>query len=254
VRLIGIDCATKDNKVGVAAGTFESGCVFVDDVRLCTREKTAAITICEWIRSMDSPVLIAIDAPLGWPVAMGLTLSAHSAGQELTVIPNTMFRRATDRFIHQELGKTPLDVGADRIARTAHAALALLGMLRRELGVAIPLAWSADDLLGISAIEVYPAATLVAHGFRSTEYKKPTQIKERQELLVSLGRVASLRGGVPKMEENGDALDAAICLIAAADFMAGRALAPPDHVLAAREGWIWAPPFRKDSEGHRTRP
>ena len=244
MRLIGIDCATKDANVGVATGTFESGGLLVDDVRLCTREKSAAITICDWIRSTDGPVLLATDASLGWPAAMGPTLSTHSAGQEITVASNTMFRRATDRFIQQELRKTPLDVGADRIARTAHTALALLGVLRQELGAVIPLAWSADDLLGISAIEVYPAATLVAHGFRSTGYKKPAQIEERRELLVSLEGVASLRGGVPEMERNADALDAAICLVAAADFMAGRALPPPDHALAVREGWIWACPFR----------
>jgi hypothetical protein len=59
---------------------------------------SAAITVCDWIRSADGPVLLAIDAPLGWPAAMGPTLSTHSAGDEITVAPNTMFRRATDRF------------------------------------------------------------------------------------------------------------------------------------------------------------
>lgn len=33
-----------------------------------------------------------------------------------------MFNRLTDRLIHQRIGKKPLEVGADRIARTAHAA------------------------------------------------------------------------------------------------------------------------------------
>jgi hypothetical protein len=47
------------------------------------------------------------------------------------------------------------------------------------------------------------------------------------------------------MEGNADALDAAICLVAAADFMAGRALLPPNHALAVREGWISARPFRR---------
>lgn len=95
MRLIGIDCATDDSKVGVAAGTIESGGPLVHDVRLCTREKSAAITICDWIRWTDVPILLAIDAPLDWPAAMEPTLSTHSAGQEITVAPNTMFRRAT---------------------------------------------------------------------------------------------------------------------------------------------------------------
>jgi hypothetical protein len=52
---------------------------------------------------------------------------------------NAMFRRTTDLFIQQKLKKTPLDVGADRIARTAYAALAILGTLRVELGM--PFRW-----------------------------------------------------------------------------------------------------------------
>ena len=55
---------------------------------------------------------------------------------------NAMFRRITDVFIQTRLGKRPLDVGADRIARTAYAALAILAILRVELGIPIPLAWT----------------------------------------------------------------------------------------------------------------
>jgi len=43
---------------------------------------------------------------------------------------NAMFRRTTDLFIQTTLKKTPLDVGADRIARTAYATVAVLGNLR----------------------------------------------------------------------------------------------------------------------------
>ena len=195
--------------------------------------------MCHWIRSFDGPVLIAIDAPLGWPAALGDTLGTHSAGQDITVGSNTMFRRATDRFIQQELHKTPLDVGADRIARTAHSALGLLGTVRRELSAEIPLAWFPDDVSTIAAIEVYPAATLVAHGFRSTGYKKPAQVKERRELLASLREVAHFSSCEPEMERNADCLDAVICLVAAADFIAGRAFPPSDLALSKREGWIW---------------
>jgi hypothetical protein len=42
------------------------------------------------------------------------------------------------------------------------------------------------------------------------------------------------------MERNADALDAAVCLLAAKDFLEGRAMPPPNRLLAEREGWIWA--------------
>ena len=65
-------------------------------------------------------------------------------------------------FIQQKLKKTPLDVGADRIARTAYAALHLLGSVRVQLHLSIPLAWAPTDISVVAAIEVYPAATLVS--------------------------------------------------------------------------------------------
>jgi hypothetical protein len=58
-----------------------------------------------------------------------------------------MFRRMTDRAIHKNVGRTPLDVGADWIARTAHAALRFLAELRRALPR--PVLGDADELRGL---------------------------------------------------------------------------------------------------------
>jgi hypothetical protein len=63
--------------------------------------------------------LDAIDAPLGWPKPLAETLIDHRAGLPIETPANAMFRRTTDLFIQRKLKKTPLDVGADRIARTA---------------------------------------------------------------------------------------------------------------------------------------
>jgi hypothetical protein len=38
---------------------------------------------------------------------------------------------------------------------------------------------------------------------------------------------------------NADLLDAAVCVLAARDFITGRAAPPPDRCLAEHEGWIW---------------
>ena len=71
----------------------------------------------------------------------------HSDGPCVATVPAIHFpsSRTTcsgvkaDRFIQQRTGKTPLDVGADRIACTAHAAFRIIGELRKKTGVAVPL-------------------------------------------------------------------------------------------------------------------
>ena len=92
----------------------------------------------------------------------------------------------------------------------------------------------------VSAIEVYPAATLVSHGLRSDGYKKRGQIAERVEILGGLQALVKLPNDLSNMERSADALDAAVCLLAARDFLTGQAMRPKDRVLAETEGWIWA--------------
>ena len=41
------------------------------------------------------------------------------------------------------------------------------------------------------------------------------------------------------MESKSDALDAVICLLAAQDFLIGKAMPPNNHAPALKEGWIW---------------
>jgi len=238
IHIIGVDCATENSKVGVARGSLDGGVARINEVVVCDKERSAADYIASWISSTD-PVLLALDAPLGWPQPLGVSLANHRAGDELFVAPNDIFRRATDRFTQRTLGKTPLDVGADRIARTAHAALRVLGELRRRLGQPIPLAWSPELTAGISAIEVYPAATLGVWGIRASRYKNPDQVDERREIIAALRPHFVLPADVTVLEHNADALDAAVCLLCAKDFLLGHASPPDDLSVAAVEGWIW---------------
>jgi hypothetical protein len=113
-----------------------------------------------------------------------------------------MFRRTTDLFIQARLGKRPLDVGVDRIARTAYAALRILGTLRVELGMPIPLAWAPADVSRVAAIEVYPAATLLAHRIRSIGYKKRHQIEQRGEIIEALRARLILNDSVPDLSKS----------------------------------------------------
>jgi hypothetical protein len=154
-------------------------------------------------------------------------------------VPDQLFRRETDRDVKRRINKQSLDVGADRIARTAHASLAFLEALRKATGAPLPLAWSSDSVPRHSVIEVYPAATLVAHGFKSSGYKKPEQVPERQRILSELGNVLALPRYQESMRNSADALDAAVCVLAGFDFMRGTCPAPADPERARKEGWIW---------------
>ena len=93
----------------------------------------AAHLVQECIRE-NSHILLALDAPLGWPEAMRTELRAHTAGGTLATARQRMFSRMTDRFVERSTGKRPLDVGANLIAKTAHWALELLEQIR-EVGV-----------------------------------------------------------------------------------------------------------------------
>ena len=243
VLIIGIDCATKDGKVGLALADYDAGGVCIKDARLGSVQHPVAATVERWLRERKGPALLAIDAPLGWPKPLSPSLADHAAGQVLDVTPDNLFQRTTDRFVQTQLSKRPLDVGADRIARTAHAALRLLGELSVRLGLAIPLAWR-SSFSGVAAIEVYPAATLMARAFRSSGYKKPKHAAERREVIASISREVSLGTYNDLLEGSADALDAAVCVLAAKDFLDNLAMPPLDLQLAKREGWIWTAPSR----------
>ncbi len=246
VRLVGIDCATQATQVGLAFGMVRARQLFVE--RVSSHKTWDAIDdeVARYIaEAPDGASLLALDAPLGWPSRMGDALHAHRAGVDFDAEANAIFRRRTDDVVADALGKRPLDVGAERIARTAHSALAFLGRLRRRHGTAIPLAWTQGSLEETSAIEVYPAATLAGRGLRSSGYKgtKTQAWEARQSILDSLGAEAPLDDALRAEALGSDhVLDAVLCLLAARDFVVGEVISPENRELAAREGWIWVRP------------
>ena len=245
-RLIGIDCATQAKNVGLACGLFKVGEVQIEEVLLGGKGISIVDTVAGWL-SNTTNALIALDAPLGWPLALGAELHRHAAGEPIHIEPNQLFRRETDLFIKRMIGKQPLDVGADRIARTAQAALVLLDEIRKAMDRDIPLAWEPGETSSLLAIEVYPAATLIAHAMQVPGYKRVDGQEARKELVRKLGRRISLPDNISLLEENDDAIDAAVCVLAAADFLRAEVYAPTDLSLARIEGWIWV----REGEGIR---
>lgn len=241
--IIGVDCATQAAKVGAALASFLGGQLSLLDVASRSTHADLIALLKNWIEHCPR-VLLALDAPLGWPDALSRALIHHGAGKPILESPDSLFQRLTDHIVDETCNQRPLDVGADRIARTAHAALQLLGDLSTALGQDVPLAWSAQFPERVAAIEVYPAATLKARDIQSSQYKKKglEDEKARRGIVESLSQHLMFQVDGSRLHTNPDVLDATICALAGADFLRGEVIPPTDLRLAHREGWIWVKP------------
>ena len=241
ILIFGIDCAAQEKNVGLAAGRFDGKKVRFTDLRSESPRRSVCARILDGL-SGASRALLAMDAPLGWPQSMGDELASHVAGRPIRTPPNDLFRRLTDHATRSSISKVPMDVGADRIARAAHAALRLIGEVEAGLGRRIPLAWAPPVGPGVWAIEVYPGGFLKANGVAAFGYKEPDAQGMRRAMLERL------RVFYPLEEPEGQdctvdqhLFDAALCVLSATDFLTGRS-APPGKAQRARavkEGWIW---------------
>ncbi|MBD3222430.1 DUF429 domain-containing protein [bacterium] len=242
ITILGIDCAVDPRRRGIARGRLRDDRCLVDAAWRGDRCDLPALV---GEARADGPVLLALDAPLGWPAALGAELEQHRAGAPIAATADAMFRRHTDRVVAARLGKTPLDVGADRIARTAHAALDQLAAVAAALGrPRVPLLWRPDRLRGVAAVEVYPAGLLVAAGATITTGYKPAAARAaRSRLLTDLARELDLAPAVHEAAvDDADRLDAVLCVLAGWDVVRGLAPGPArgrERTVAGREGWIW---------------
>ncbi len=239
IRVIGVDCATQPRNVGLALCSFTHGGPRVEEVVIGKSWPSIDEQVGRWL---SETTLIALDAPLGWPEPLSEALVDHLAGEELWSNANRLFRRTTDDVVAKALGKRPLDVGADRIARTAHTALGLIGRLRDAHRLPIPLAWEPGWVQGVAAIEVYPAGTLASRALPYSGYKgagsKVTALRERIVGAVVEEMKLDARA-TDAMIQSDHVLDAVLCALAGCDFLQGTVMLPDDLELARREGWIW---------------
>jgi predicted RNase H-like nuclease len=235
--LVGVDCAVDEQRLGLARGTLDAeGKLRIERVTLGTAGESAAASVSTWIAAAGQFV-IALDAPLGWPQPLAASLLSHRAGEKLDVARDVLSRRQTDRELRKELGRWPPEVGS--IARTGLAALELLAEIRGLSERPVPLAWKQGVDSG--AIEVYPAATLLARGLSGAGYKAKTSAarKARADLLQRLAAELTLDVAEALLTEDPNQFDALLCVLAAADFARAMCVDPTDRALAKREGFIW---------------
>jgi predicted nuclease with RNAse H fold len=236
VHVLGVDCAVRPENTGIALAEVGSELTILD-VRVGGRGDDPASIAAEMLSGSDRAV-VAIDAPLGWPSGLGTALASHRAGFPMLEASNSLFRRLTDDVVAQRTGKRPLDVGADRIARTAISALGFLDGLREATGWVLPVATQRDVGESPVVLEVYPAATLHVRGVRSSGYKGPQARPEREQILDALGLNLDARVRNAALASD-HVLDAILCCLATADYLTGPVFEPEDLDRARHEGWIW---------------
>ena len=282
-QIIGIDCAADPKNIAVAFADLKGETLTIQDVELgnsSTKDDRflRIQTLAEAIRSrINGPTLLALDAPLGWPAPMGDSLKDHHAGTlgGLPETAETLFRRRTDQFVVCRTGKTPLEVGANLIARVTHTALRLLNGLVRDESERKPLSRRCRLTNGVNTIEVYPAlagpkflrhksvttpvdweevaSELKAMKAIKSKAKEPrefvpwTQVCEKLEDGLSCGGL-TIRLDTPVKEKKESTrlrdhgLDAILCAWIGARFLRGHCEEPSEKIgddILAREGWIW---------------
>lgn len=236
--IVGLDAASQLKNFGFALGRCKAGKVKILAAGVLTDGVSVLHDCIADHVGKTEPILVAIDAPLGWPASLGEMLKMHTAGKFVAHKKDALFRRRTDEVVRGITRKAPMEVGADKIARATHSALEVLHQVRQTTGRALPMLWTAHDETG-GVIEVYPGAMLKAMGISATKYKEPHQLEAREQIATALHAIAPrLRKYV---EQKADVFDACLCLVAASDFLAGRCRVPTaaECPLAEKEGWIW---------------
>lgn len=264
VLIVGVDCAARASGTGLARALWEGGRTRLLELARGRGDKPmtsfAAPVLARWISAWPGPIALGFDAPLGWPTPLGRALRDHTAGAAFAHEPDDphrLWRRATDLAVKRLIGKTPLEVGADRIARAAKSALDLLRDVRATTGRAFPVTLQDGAPKRDCVFEVYPAAARSAHPGLPDEGKK-FEPSVRHALATALSEFLSMTSDhIDEMTASDHVLDAGLCVLAVTEVLENRAVppAPAEREAAAREGWIWVrSPAARDAREMNTTP
>jgi predicted nuclease with RNAse H fold len=235
-------------------------------VDLAAEPKNTAIAVLDWgatscrisalTADVDDDAVVAatrgaakvgLDCPLGWPDEFVAFVVAHRDGH-VTVppeVPGNVWRqplanRLTDLAVRERLpGLVPMSVSADRIARPAMRAAALLSRLAAD-GHCVDRAGS-----GL-VVEAYPAASLKRWGLLARSYKGPANLTALSGLAAVVLRQADwldLGEHHDRFTTSDHCFDAVIAGLTARAAALGltHPPGPAEAAAAGREGWIAVP-------------
>ena len=183
--------------------------------------------------AVSDEYLLAIDAPLGWPIAFRHQMEEWTIETWSSEQRDQLMYRATDAYLRAHGLGQPMSVSANLIAIPTMRTKALL----QKLGIL-----ALDGSAGV--FETYPAATLRAWGLDQIPYKGSKGSEEgRQELLNALTVRWNLAVPDRSALVNSDhTLDALICALTVHMVVREGISIPPEHREEARvEGWIHVP-------------
>lgn len=238
MQIIGWDSAVQEVNNGLIRAELSDNGIIITGI--WEQHSRLIEILSEWI-NRDTQTLLAIDSPLGWPEIFAKKLCSHQAGQPIGADPANFFKRQTDINIHQRFRKTPLEVSADRIARTAFFTLQRIGEIADRTGKTIDVVWDHKTDFATGMIEVYPAATLIANSINTSGYKNRENKKQRDRMLPDLTEKYQVKmattADITAIEHNFDAF---LCCLSGFDFLNGKCEPPPRLDEGIRkEGWTW---------------
>ena len=235
VRTVGVDLASKPAKTAVCAIIWcEDGTACVEPPILPADDE-AVISACR-----SGAVKVGIDCPLGWPEPFVSAITAHrDSGPWPGGKPREMVYRATDKYVHEQVGRWPLAVAVDKIGWVAMRCAALLHALWAD-------GQPVDRAGGGVVCEVYPAAALRCWGIA------PAGAKKRPEVLGGLvdavceamPALAFADGAEDACRSSDHVFDALVgALVARAAMLGATQLPETDEQRdrARTEGWIMLP-------------
>lgn len=233
---VGIDLAAEAKRTAIASVSWQDGAAAVDTLLVGCGDDI----VLHWMHHPDGAV--GIDCPFGWPANFVDLVGRHTA--RTFEAPDELGHgwrrayvlRATDRWIHDNIGLVPLSVAADRIGHTAIRLAALMAQLGDHIR---------SPLDGSGALaEVYPAAALKVWGLPHRGYKRGVNAAGRNELVDLLQAAApwlNLGRHEQALRASDDALDSVICALVVRAVQKRSTQPPEDSALAMVEGWIHVP-------------
>jgi len=230
-----VDLSSQPAKTAVCAITWrEDGSASVEPPTLPADDEALISACC------SGAVKVGIDCPLGWPESFVSAITAHHDGRPWPAgKPQEMVYRVTDNYVHEQVGRWPLAVAADKMGWVALRCAKLLDALR-EHGQPV------DRAGGDVVCEVYPTAALRCWGI------VPAGRKTEPEVLAGLvdavceamPALAFADGAEDACRSSDHALDALVCALVARAAMLGATQLPEtdeQRDRARTEGWIMLP-------------
>lgn len=196
--------------------------------------------ILKWI-AQETPVLLTLDTPLGWPTDLTTILSSHQAGLPLRLKPGALFYRECDRMIKSNFGIGNKPIGADKVAFNTYSALTFLDHIGYKQGMRIPLVWDQFLQYPAQVIEVSPRATLSSLSLPYDKIKGLSMEAEdcRNSILHGITDWVNTGEYYEQVLTSPPLMLAALGVLAGHDFLRMTTVEPQDMYTAKKEGWIW---------------